>query len=91
MKIKNATKKWKITSKMNLWESGDGGKIWSYDPMKIVMEEIADQGTVDRVTNWESQNRQPKELSEGELININEEKWFWHKGWSCPRGSDANK
>lgn len=37
------------------------------------MEEIADHGIVDRAIVWETQDIQPKELSEGELININEE------------------
>ena len=40
------------------------------------MEEIADHGIVDRAIIWETQDIQPKELSEGELININKESGF---------------
>lgn len=40
------------------------------------MEEIADHGIVDRAIVWETQDIQPKELSEGELININKESGF---------------
>ena len=43
------------------------------------MEEIADHGIVDRAIVWETQDIQPKELSEGELININKESDFDEK------------
>ena len=38
-----------------------------------VIEEIADLGNVDAVTGWEIMDMNLEELSEGKLININEE------------------
>ena len=38
---------------------------------KQIIEEIADHGIFDRETIWETKDTEPKEFSEGELININ--------------------
>lgn len=51
---------------------------------KQVMEEVADHGIVDRETICETKDTQPKGLSEGELININDESGFDKKDEDVP-------
>lgn len=41
-----------------------------------VRGEIADPRNVDTVAIWETLHLQPKELQEGQLIDVNEEKWL---------------
>lgn len=49
-----------------------------------VIEERADHRIVDRATIWETQDVKSKELTEGELININEERGFDKKDEDVP-------
>ena len=51
---------------------------------KQIIEEIADHGIFDRETIWETKDTEPKEVSEGELININYESGFDKKDDDVP-------
>lgn len=57
---------------------------------KQIIEEIADHGIFDRETIWETKDTQPKEFSEGELININDESGFDKKDDDVPEVMLAN-
>ena len=58
--------------------------------MELEKKYLSVGGYVDTAASWEALRSQPKTLSGGKLVDINEED-RQNKGWRCPEGTGAGK